>query len=127
MLVVIAECLQAEDDQTRSDKAEIEKYRQENADIRARIKKLKGEAVVFTNTKCAICRGKLELNQVWSLTQFHSLGFSQSRLSVKSFLPASPLGSPVNKLDTLFFLSLGLLPTNELLVGVVCHWPAAEA
>jgi len=25
--------------------------------------KLKGEAVVFTNTKCAICRGKLELNQ----------------------------------------------------------------
>ena len=85
MLVVIAECLQAEDDQTRYDKAEIEKYRQENADIRARIKKLKGEAVVFTNTKCAICRGKLELNQVWSLTQFNYLGFSQSRLSEKSF------------------------------------------
>ena len=33
------------------------------------------------------------------------------------FLPASPLGSPVNKSYTLLFL--GLLPTNEILVGGV--------
>ena len=35
----------------------------------------------------------------------------------KTFLPASPLGSPVNKSYTL--LLLGLLPTNEILVGGV--------
>ena len=34
----------------------------------------------------------------------------------KLFLPASPLGSPVNKLYTLLFLGL---PTNEILVGGV--------
>ena len=105
MLVVIAECLQAEDDQTRSDKAEIEKYRQENADIRARINKLKGEAVVFTNTKCAICRGKLELNQVWSLTQFNSLGFSQSRLSVKSFFQQTLQSRPIEMRATILYLA----------------------
>ena len=33
-----------------------------------------------------------------------------------TFLPASPLGSPVNELDTIFLL-LGLLPTNELLTS----------
>ena len=33
--------IKAEDDQTKRDKSEIDKYRQENADIRSRIRKLK--------------------------------------------------------------------------------------